>query len=214
MKDNNKQDIETGTNIKEKSRFLHHIERWKSLYEIIGVILVVGVSTWSVRVSHDALRIQDSDFQIYKRPYVILENPRFTGKTTYDSVRVTYADGSSNTEGKVFQNSITVTIKNISEIPAQRVHGNAFISVGEQRNRGPIEFSSSVVVKGSDIRYTVGLPEDWHKAAVDGAKKFEVDYLISYSGMLSESQTSYQTNVKILYYPESKEFGFIKYDIK
>lgn len=205
-------------NTDEGSRFIRHLNQYKSLYEIFGIAIAMGLSSWancisnkSLRLTGKALRTHELEFKIHSRPFVILDNPRFSDKTTHDHAETVKADGSINKEN-VFNKSVTVTVKNISEIPARSVSCAIVVSLGELK--GKMDIIPSISVKDADTRFTFGLPDDWYAAAKDGSKELSIDYSLTYSGILDEREIGYQTNVKILYYPKSGEFGYIKYDIR
>lgn len=203
----------------EGSRFLRHLNRYKSLYEIFGILIAIGLSAWANIISSKALkstaeslRKQELEFRIRNRPYVILGGePKFADKFKYTSFEFT--SDHKNVDNYTFPKSIAVQIQNISEIPAQQVQCTivAYLS-GKQVNRTGVTALS--LVRGVSPNIAIGLQDEWYEAFKNGSEELSINYTITYSGMLGENSTAYQTSVKVIFDIKTNSIHYLEYYIK
>ena len=203
----------------ERSKILRHLNRNKSLYEIGGILIAIGLSAWANIISSKALkstaeslRKQELEFRIRNRPYVILDGePKFGDKVKYTSFEFT--SDHKNVDNYTFPKSINVQIQNISEIPAQQVQCTivAYLS-GKQVNRTGLTAVS--LVRGVNQAISIGLQDEWYEAVKNGSEELSIDYTITYSGMLGENSTAYQTSIKVIFDIKTNRIHYTEYYIK
>lgn len=219
MSDDNRQDINTDVSNEKRSKILRHFDRYKSVYEIFGVAVAIGLSAWANIISSKALkstaeslRKQELEFRIRNRPYVILDgDPKFGDKVKYTSFEFT--SDHKNVDDYTFPKSIGVQIQNISEIPAQQVQCTivAYLS-GKQANRTGVTTVS--LARGVKQNISIGLQDEWYEAVKNGSEELSINYTITYSGMLGENSTAYQTSVKVIFDIKTNNIHYPEYYIK
>lgn len=202
----------------ERSKILRHINRHKSLYEIGGILIAIGLSAWAnitsskaLKSTAESLRKQESEFRIRNRPYIILDGePTFGDKVTYTSFEFT---DHKNVDKYTFPKSINVQIQNVSEIPAQQVQCTivAYLSGKQVNKTGVISVS---LIKGASKTISIGLLDEWYNAVADGSEELSINYTIIYSGMLGENPTEYQTSIKAVFDFKTNRIHYPDYHIK
>lgn len=203
----------------ERSKILRHLNRHKSLYEIGGILIAIGLSAWANIISSKALKStaeslhkQELEFRIRNRPYVILDGePTFGDKVTYTSFEFT--SDHKNVDKYTFPKSINVQIQNISEIPAQQVQCTivAYLSGKQVNKTGVISVS---LIKGVSKMISIGLLDEWYKAVADCSEELSINYTIIYSGVLGENPTEYQTSIKAVFDLKTNRIHYPEYHIK
>lgn len=203
----------------EGSKILRHLDRHKSLYEIGGIVIAIGLSGWANIISSKALkstaeslRKQELEFRIRNRPYVIFDGePTFGDKTTYESFEFT--SDNKNVDKYTFPKSINVQLQNVSEIPAQHVQCTIVAYLNDKQANKTNVVSISLI-KGASKTITIGLWDEWYKAITDGSKELSINYTIIYSGMLGENPTEYQTSIKAVFDLKTNRIHYPEYHIK
>ena len=164
---------------------LKHLDRWARLYEILGVFLALLISYLALRDSRVGLRIQNAEFAIRNRPYLVIARPRFD------------AEGST-TDGRKYPHTVRVDLINVVDIPATSVR-----SVGTAFLNGEVVFQTisenQLVTKDDPREAAVHLREEVYSMATNSTCTFEVEFLITYAGMLQESTNAYRTKIREIY---------------
>ena len=152
---------------------LKHLDGWARLYEILGVLLALMISFLALRDSRVGLRIQNAEFAIRDRPYLVIARPRFDAK-------------GSTIDGCKYPHTVRVDLINVVDIPATSVR-----SVGTAILNGEVVFrtisENQLVTKNDPREAAVHLREDIYSMATNSTCTFEVEFLITYAGMLRES---------------------------
>ena len=219
MSDDKSKDIKIeGESAEERPIILKHLNRWKSFYEILLVVIAVGLSAWANVTTMKSLNKQELEFRIRNRPYVILDgDPKFGGYIKY-SFETKQGDQHMLEHGEAFPGSIEISIQNVSDIPAKQVQGSAIVYLNNEH-----VYTTAItpisLTKGSSQRIRIGLKTEWFNVFVDGSKKLSVDFNITYSGMLGESPKFYQLRVRFVFdvvdvEKNSAKCLYSEYDIK
>lgn len=211
-------------NTDEGSRFIRHLNRWKSIYEIFGFAIAIGLSFWANRISSNALKLmegslqkQDVEFRLRNRPYVILNGtPKLSGDIKY-SFETKQGEKRLREYGENFQSSMEVTIHNISDVPAKQVKGNSVVYLNNEQVY-KIAITPISLVKGDSINILIGLKAEWCKVFIEGSKELSVDFNLTYTGMLGESPEHFQTNIRFVFLVDAEKNSYrclyTEYDIK
>jgi hypothetical protein len=195
----------TGSRIE---RFLRHLDKWKSLYEVGGVVFALLISSGALQISNNAnrfagaaLEIQKTEFRVRTRPYIVLglHSTEFTGPATA-------------TEGSVHNHILTVKLRNPSDIPALDVSFSANLVVDGKagptnvvppKNLSP--HGSVAIFRDDEPRYPIAVPDEIY-AFLDGSSHtLSVAIKVTYFGVLPEP-LPYTTNILLDYDPAGKNF--------
>lgn len=219
MSDDKSKDIKIEESAEERSIILKHLNRWKSFYEILLVVIAVGLSAWANVTTMKSLNKQELEFRIRNRPYVILDgDPKLGGDVKY-SFETKQGEKHLREYGESFEKSIEINIQNASDVPAKQFKGIAVIYLNnKQVYRTAIVPITFTLVKGSSRRFSIGLKDEWWNTVSDNSKELSIDLSLTYTGMLGEVPDSYQTIVRFILEVdvEKKSYKclYTEYDIK
>ncbi|MEI7851319.1 MAG: hypothetical protein WCH86_05760 [Kiritimatiellales bacterium] len=185
------------------SRVKKHLDRWKSLYEVLGTLVAVIVSALSLFCSQQAIKqtqqslaltsksveIQQKAFKLRNRPMLSILDYSFTGHN-------------SNRAGETFNHGIKIRLANISEIPANKVSGVVRLeSNGSTSRFDPI--IPTALCKTESMSLTLGLTDEQFDSISKGINNYVVIFQITYSGMLQEDELEYLSLTSAFYDPKA-----------
>jgi hypothetical protein len=191
---------------KISSHVSRHLRKWKDFYEVLGILLATIVSFLSLKESHEAIAltresvsIQEQDYEVRNRPYVIFSFPVFGGPIT-------------STSGELSPQSIKFEIRNISDIPARKVQSIGIIYV-DGKSISTTYLNEVAIGKDVPLTQSFNIPGAFVSTITNSTTILTIEITTKYYGMF-EQKAPYETNVKYRYYPIDQTFGQSKLEIK
>ena len=197
-------------------RFRQHMEKWKSIYEVAGVVLALLVSCLALVLSsransltRTALEIQQTEFRLRTRPYIVL------------GVHSTEVTGPATTaDGRVQNHILTVKLRNPTDIPAFDVHFAATVVVDNKAGatnvvppRSVSPFGKVAIFRDDEPRYPVAIPDEIYNLLDTSGQSVSVDMVVTYYGVLQKSLL-YETDIRLVYDHSGKNFYVANLDPK
>jgi len=142
-----------------------------------------------------SLSLQEKEFKLRNRPLVDITEARFGGPGIDDS------------DGKQYPRTVELRIMCISDIPASQFKALCKVMLNDQRV-ATTTINLGALAKGKSWMAGVHLTEDIYRAATNKNNRFWIDIAATYSGMLGEAPTEYETSFVLKYNPILGEFGF------
>lgn len=148
----------------------------------------------SLRITRESVELQRNEFKLRNRPYVVIKNYNFAGKT-------------KSTEGILYPHSVKLDLVNLSEIPANQLKGfHRVVLNGKVIRHTPI--NQAALAKGGVSKAHVFLQEDTYSAAMNEKNTFKIVTELTYSGMLGEEANAYRTSETVFYSVPEKVFKY------
>lgn len=187
-----------------------HLDKWKDLYELACVVAALLLSYYSVQESRKAtqtsmdsvaltaesLRIQEKEFRLRNRPYVVINSAGLGGPV-------------KSSDGSQYEHSVVLIMENISDIPANDIR----IECVQMLNSNRVGFTaivSGALAREKSMSAPMYLEDTVYQQITNTANDYAINTTIVYSGMLSETQGEYSTSMDIIYLPSEAEFKFSK----
>jgi hypothetical protein len=154
----------------------------------------------SLKLASDALDLQKNEYQLRNRPLIICTGPRFGGTST-------------DSEGKDYPRSISLDLRNLTEVPATHVSATSEMYFDGKKTQGT-NFNLGVLVGDRQVITDMLLTEAMYTAAVREDHSFYVIIKFTYSGMLGERVDQYLTTIRASYRPKENRFEYSYLDIR
>jgi len=183
-----------------------HVEKWKSVYEVAGILLAVSISAASLHLSRVSVRqtqqsveiaerslalsrqsaeIQQKEFKLRNRPIVTIGDHAFCADM-------------QDAYGAKFKHGIQVIIRDIAEIPANKLRGTSRVCIdGIVVKEAPI--LPCAISKAETFATHLALTDAEYQTITNNLKKCEVAIELFYSGMLGESAGEYKSYSRAIY---------------
>jgi hypothetical protein len=204
--------IEASAKPEAHSGVLKHLNKWKNLYEVGGILVAVVISFLSVvvsflslRESHNAIKlteqsvqIQKKEYEVRNRPYIILDNPVFGGPAM-------------SLDGTVSPQSIKLEIKNVSDIPARKVNSLGLVYI-DDKEVARTAITESAQAKDTSVIAPFNVPAPLYILTNENVV-VRLVVTTTYYGMF-EQQTPYETVTRCRYNPKDNAFGQTSLEIK
>jgi len=177
-----------------------HIKEWKHSYEVFGLVAAIAISCCSAIISRDSLKlategldIQQKEFKVRNRPYVVVKGVGWGGP-------------SESSNGKQLRRPLVIAVRNISDIPANDVRVE-FVPMVNENIIGPVGIIDSGALARDEVMSShVFLEDVLCHLMTNAANRSVIKASITYSGILPESQGKHATNLEIHYLPDKDEF--------
>jgi len=166
----------------------------------IAMCFTLVQNSYILRQNTQALQLQKKDFQLRNRPLIDATHARFGGPIT-------------SHEGYKFPHSVEIALENKTAIPATQFKATCIVMIDHKKVAQNI-IDVGTLVQGTPWEGTVFITKNIYLDATVNKKKFSIDVVATYSGMLGEKPDEYGTSFIINYFPNQKDFRFAKKKFK
>ncbi|MDY6793637.1 MAG: hypothetical protein SWH54_20430 [Thermodesulfobacteriota bacterium] len=212
-------------------KFLEHLRKWKSLYEVIGILLVFITSAGgfyiaylSVQVSKDALVQAEKSLRLSEQSIKESQQSRILQEKEFKLRNRPYLDADKCYQGEEVQEypqkkrimsffPIIVVFRNYGEAPATDIKIDYTADLNDKRIISD-EQKIGMISKEKSKSISILLTKEQFDELWKSKTKFDIKLKVLYSGMLEDSFDTYQFsfNVKWSWDKQSCYIADIQYN--